>query len=32
MGEKVLLAGNWSPSLTTFLLKIPGATFTTSAA
>jgi len=24
MGEKVLVAGKWSPLLSTFLLKIPG--------
>jgi len=32
IGEKVLLADNCSPLLTTILLNIPGATFTTSAA
>ena len=31
MGEKVLVAGKWSPLLTMFLLKIPGTTFVTSA-
>ena len=31
MGGKVLVAGKWSLLLTTFLLKIPGTTFVTSA-